>query len=107
MAIKKIPVSFNSPDFNFQIELDLVVFGFRFIWNERTNRFSLSITTEEGVELVSGITVVTNWKLLARFKDSRLPLGQLFTADMTGGSTEPDPVTFGDTVLLCYNEALA
>lgn len=105
MALKEIPVNFASPDFNFQIDLDGVVYGFRFILNTRTGRYSMSIFTEAGEPIVTGLAVVTNWKPFKRFKDTRLPPGEIFTMDVTGGTTEPDEVNFGDTILLCYNEA--
>lgn len=105
MAIWSVPVKFNSPDFNFQIDLDGTIYGFRFILNERTGRYSMSIATEAGDEIVSGIALVTNWAVIDRFADTRLPPGLLFTCDMTGGNNEPDEVNFGDSVLLCYDEA--
>lgn len=107
MAIWSIPVKFNQPDFSFQIDLDNVVYGFRFIYNARTDRFSMEIQDQLGNAIVSGIAVVTNWKPLARFKDPALPPGQLFTMDITGGNNEPGAVNFGDSILLCYNEATA
>lgn len=107
MAIKNIPVNFNSPDFNFQIDLDGTVYGFRFILNERTGRYSMTISTEAGEPIVAGLALTTNWKILSRFKDTRLPKGRLFTVDMTGGNNEPNQDNFGDTVLLCYDEATA
>lgn len=107
MAIWSIPVNFSTPDFSFQIDLDGTIFGFRFCYNERTDRWSMSISDGVGNPIVSGIAVVTNWKLLQRFKTPGLPPGQLFTMDITGGNTEPGEVNFGDTVLLCYSEALS
>jgi hypothetical protein len=105
MAIKQIPTNFPSPDFRFDIELDGTVYGFRFVYNERTDRYAMSIFTETGDEIVTGVAVVSNWKLLDRFKDTRLPPGRLFTMDVTGGTAEPTKETFGDTVVLCYDEA--
>lgn len=105
MATWKIPVKFASPDFNFQIDLDGSIYGFRFIYNARTDRFSMEIQDQDGNAIVSGVAVVCNWKPIARFKDTRLPPGKLFTMDVTGMNTEPNAVTFGDTVLLCYEEA--
>lgn len=107
MATWKIPIKFISPDFNFQIELDAVIYGFRFVYNERADRWSMEIQDALGNALVSGLRVVTNWKPLARFKTPGLPPGFLFTMDVTGGSTEPTELTFGSTVLLCYVEANA
>lgn len=106
MAIISIPVKFASPDFTFQITLDAVVYQFRFCLNERGGRYSMTIYTEAGDEIISGVAVVTNWKPLARFRDERLPPGLIFTCDMTGGTDEPNEVNFGDTILLCYQEAL-
>lgn len=100
--MKNIPVNFSSPDFSMQVELDGVVYGLRFIYNERSKRFSLSISTEAGEPIVSGIFVVSNYPLLARFRDLRLPKGVLFTMDTTSSGLEPDADSFGDAVLLVY-----
>lgn len=105
MAIVSVPVKFLSPDFTYQIDLDLVVYTLRFCLNERTGRYSMTISTEAGVEIIAGVAVVTNWVLLNRFKDARLPPGILFTCDMTGGTDEPNETNLGDTILLCYQEA--
>lgn len=105
MAMWKLPIKFASPDFSFQIELDNVVYGFRFIYNARTDRYSMEIQDQAGNALVSGVAVVSNWKPLARFKNPALPPGELFTMDVTGMNNEPNAVNFGDTILLCYNEA--
>lgn len=107
MAIWSIPVQFKSPDFSFQIDLDGIIFGFRFTYNARTDRFSMEIQDQLGNAIVSGIALTVNWKVLARFKDSSLPPGDLFTMDITGGNNEPSAVNFGDTILLCYDEANA
>lgn len=104
MALVQIPVNFNAPDFEFQIDLDGVVYGFRFTLNERTDRYSMTVSTEAGDVIVAGVAVVTNWKILERFKDERLPPGEIFTMDTTGGTDEPSPANFGSTILLCYNE---
>lgn len=105
MASFKIPVKFKSPDFSFQIDLDKTIFGFRFRYNERTDRFSMEIQDQAGNAIISGVAMVSNWPVLSRFKSSLLPKGLLFTMDATGGSNEPNAINFGDTVLLCYQEA--
>lgn len=102
MNIYSIPVNFSSPDFTEQIDMDGVTYGLHFTYNERTDRFSMEIQDQLGNPLVSGVAVVTNWALLDRFKTPGLPVGTLFTMDVTGGNTEPSAVTFGNTVLLCY-----
>lgn len=107
MAIKIIPVRFDSPDFNFQIDLDGAIYGFRFVLNTRTNRYSVTILTETGELIVAGVALTSNWKPFGRFKDLRLPPGRFFTMDTTGENQEPNEDNFGDTVLFCYEEALA
>lgn len=106
MAIRKIPVRFDSPDFSFQIELDGSIFGFRFVLNERTGRYAMTISTADGTPLVAGIAVTTNWKIIDRFKYLGMPLGRMFTLDTTEKNQEPNEINFGDTVILCYDEAV-
>lgn len=105
MALWSIPINFQAPDFTFQIDLDGLIYGFHFMYNERVDGWTMEIQQADGTPIVSGLQVVTGWKPLARFVDPRLPPGELFTMDITGQSNEPDDVNFGDTILLCYNEA--
>ena len=107
MALIEIPIRYDSPDFTFQIALDKITYGFRFVLNERTGRYSMTIMNESGDIILAGLAVVTNWKLIDRFKDTRLPPGRLFTIDMTDGNNEPDSDNMGVSVLMLYDEALS
>lgn len=105
MALWVIPVNPTLPDQTFQIDLDSDIFTFRFVYNLRTDRWAMSLYDALGNPLLLGLAVVTNWKLIDRFKTPGLPLGRLFTVDVTGQNTEPSATTFGSSVLLMYDEA--
>jgi hypothetical protein len=103
--MKQVPVNFNSPDFQMRTELDGRIYTLRFIYNERAERFTLSIGDESGAEIVSGIAVVSNFPLLNRFLDPRLPPGVLFALDTTDSGLDPTADTFGSEVVLVYATA--
>lgn len=106
MAFIEIPVNSNSYDYKFTIELDSIVYSMRFIYNVRSERWVMSISTSEEDPIVEGIPVVVSWPLLKRFKDSRLPAGDLFAWDTSGRGIDPNDLNFGSTVLLIYKEAV-
>lgn len=106
MALLNIPLS-NDPDAEFTIELDQEVFRFRVTRNERSARYKMDIFTEAGELILAGVVLVANFPILKKFKDERLPAGDLFLWDSTGRNREPTEDTLGIEHLLLYQEATA
>ena len=81
MIFSEIPL---LPDTTDQL-LDVVLSGnpytLRVLWNEIGGYFSLSVYEREGVVILDNVKMVKNYPLIGRFKDARLPIGELFFID--------------------------
>lgn len=105
MAQKQILINGAIPDQEFTIELDGSVYLMRVRENARTGRFVLDVKTEAGDEIVMGVVLVSDWAPLSRFKDLRMPLGDLYLGDVTGKFQEPNRTNLSVDVLVFYEEA--
>lgn len=101
----EIEINTDLPDQIFTVDLDKRVYTFRVRYNFRAAKWTLSISTEAGELLVAGVPLVSMWPFMKRFKDARLPVGELFVRDLTGGYSEPGEDAWGVTHLLLYKEA--
>ncbi len=105
MALRQIPIT-SDPDSVFTVDLDGVVFQIRLTLNERTGRFKMDLMTEIGEPIVEGVACVVNYPLLKKFKDLRMPEGDLFFWDSTDQNREPNEENLGTEVVLLYQEAV-
>lgn len=105
MALIQIPFDPQQPDHVFSLELELVVYQFHFRLNARSNRWTMSILTEDGVLIAGGIPLVVSWPLTQRFRREELPPGEFYVLDLTGNNQEPGENSFGDTHALLYQES--
>jgi hypothetical protein len=97
-----MPTRTDAARYTFEMELDGVTFGFTFNWNERAGAWFFSIADVNGVPLLSGRRVVVNFPLLARFRDPRLPAGDLEAVDTSGEKLDPGLADLGARVRLLY-----
>lgn len=79
-----IPTDTNLATYVFSIELEAIVFGFRFQFNERDQSWFFDVLTAEGVPIRQGLKAVTNFPLLARVARIDRPTGELYALDTTG-----------------------
>ena len=105
MAILKIPIDSVQPDHKFQMELEGVIYTFRFKLNYRENRWTMDISDELGVLIVGGVAIVTNFPLLKQYKNRALPPGNMICLDLSDSGAEPIGDVFGNTHLLIYEES--
>lgn len=108
MATLLIPTSPGVPYFTQKTRLDGRDFLLRFAYNERAERFSLSIFDESEQPILRGLWLVTNWPLLRRYRaDIRLPPGELMVVDLSGDGSPPtlDELGEGKRCELTYFEA--
>lgn len=108
MATKRLPVQGGSDAYRVQVELDEIVYGFRFRWNARDAHWYMDID-QARTPVFEGAKVVNAENLLSQFGhlqvDGRLPAGRLEVFDTIENSfRDPDQDTFGDTVLMLYHE---
>jgi hypothetical protein len=93
----------DTANYQLRVELDGVMFLLDFRWNARQATWKLSVSNEDGDLLVSGIAVISNRALLARYRTlPGMPRGELFAADFTGTIDVPDYTQLGEEVSLLY-----
>lgn len=90
------------PHFDLQVPLDGVTYTFEFCWNTRESGWFMSILTEGGDPIISGVRVVVDFPLARRCADPRRPPGVLLAIDTTGKRLDPDLDGFGPRVVLMY-----
>lgn len=92
-----------TPHYTMEVQLEGSSYTFEFKWNSRSEFWTFNISDATGDELVSGRRIVTGFPpLLARFKDDRMPPGNLFAVDTTGAGADPVLEDLGTRVLLVY-----
>lgn len=97
-----IPNRTDVPKYNLEIPLDNVTFRLGFHWNDRAGAWFMSIADVNGTPLLSGRRVVVGFPLLARFRDPRLPTGELNAVDTSGKQQEAGENDLGERVRLLY-----
>lgn len=73
----EVPVLAGVGDYLFSMTLDDVPLVFRFKWNGRLERWTLTIYDENENVIVAGRAVVNGIDLIGQYNDSRLPPGKL------------------------------
>lgn len=89
MSDLEIPLPTDTPLFSIRTTLDGVEYVLNFDWNGRESRWYMSISMIDGTLLVAGIKLISNWPLLRRFADLRLPQGNLRAVDYSPQGGEP------------------
>lgn len=108
MALIVIPTSPGVPYFRQKTKLEGREYVLDFAYNQRIQRWHLSIFDEEETPLVQGLKLVVNWPLLRHYRyDSRIPPGELMALAQDGTHEPPgiDELGEGKRVELCYLEA--
>lgn len=104
MAIYSIELTADTTDQLFDVELSGNPYTLRVLWNERGGYFSLSVLEYRGDMILENVKMVKDYPLLGRFKDTRLPDGDLYFVDQKGKNARPiyESVGTGDYVLYYY-----
>lgn len=100
-----IPVNGALTHSRLQCQLDGTSFGLEFRWNERASGWFFSIYAADGTLLLANRRLVVNWLLTARFRDTRLPLGDFIATDTSGQNQEAGLNDLGTRVVVKYLEA--
>lgn len=79
-----IPTSTTLATYVFSVELEAIVFGFRFFFNQRDQSWFFDVLTADGVPIRQGLKAVTNFPLLSRVARLDRPPGELYAIDTTG-----------------------
>lgn len=102
MAFLQLPVRSDVPAYDFQTELDGVLYTLGFTYNARAGYWVMDIYDSNDIAVVVGIRVITGWLLSNRFVMPGLPPGDFFVYDTSGKNEDPLQNDFGTTKLLMY-----
>ena len=102
MAIFKLPLSSESPKFRFNTELDGGNFIFSFRFNERVDRWVMSISDATETPLVMGIPILLGTVFYDQFKNPGLPKGRLFAINPESPNVEAGRDDLGKSVFIYY-----
>lgn len=105
MATVTIPVTADTPHFDFDVVLEGATYGLELRWNERVSLWLLSVYDAAGALLAAGRPVVLGAELLGRSGNADLPPGDLFAIDTSGKDLEAGRLDLGTRVLLAYIES--
>lgn len=106
MAVIELPTRTDVPHYSFEIELDRRLYSFEFHWNDRGGGWHFTISDPNtAAVLLAGRRVVVDFPLLSRFRDERLPAGELCAVDTTGEKRGPGIADLGARVKLLYFDA--
>lgn len=90
MAIQLIPTTPAVAYYSQRTKLDGRDYLLRFSWNEREERWYVSIFDDEENPLVQSIKIICNWRLLRAYHaDPRVPPGEIVATDLTGLNVPP------------------
>ena len=78
MILEEITLSSDTTDQTIDVVLSGEPYTLRILWNELFGYFSLSVLERAGDVIVENIKMVPNYPLIGRFKDIRLPVGDLY-----------------------------
>lgn len=104
MALQIIPTRSDVPCYDFQITLDGVILNLEFMWGDRLNLWTMNIFDLNQNPIVTGVPLFTEFPLLYKEKDVRLPPGQWFCVDTGNEGKNPGRDDFGSRVLLYYGD---
>lgn len=103
MASLRIPLddlADNPGGITFTMDLVGATFRLELRYNDRDERYYLSVFDEDDAVIATSVKVLLDTPLLARVVDPRRPLGEFFAVDVGGG--EPTLDTLGDGVDLVF-----
>jgi hypothetical protein len=108
MSVLLIPTTPGEPFHSSKVRLEGRDFVFQMRWNQREERWYLSILEDDSTPILLGLKLIANWELLGPYRsDPRVPPGRLFAADLTNDHSPPglDEIGVGKRVELTYIES--
>lgn len=105
MATLVMPVVADTPAYDFDLELEQVLYKFSFRYNERMDRWLMDIRDQNDVPILLGTVLITNYSLIERFKSASLPPGEFFVLDEAGNKLDAIREALGNDNKLFYVES--
>lgn len=103
--IYEIPLDSNYAVFEQTCSLDGRQFVLRFNWNERAERWFLSIADADGNDLAGGIGLCAHYPLLLGLRSPDLPAGEFVVVDSSSEPRDPQRDDLGTRAKLLYLDA--
>lgn len=98
----EIPLTSEFANFQFQTILELQVYGFEMSWNQRYERWSMTLLTSNDVPLVEGVPVMSGPVVLEQYVYEGMPPGKIVFVDTSGEDIDPGRNDLGDRVRMFY-----
>jgi hypothetical protein len=108
MAVLIIPTTPGEPYYRQRTKLEGREYLLYFSYNQRIDRWYLSIFDELETPLLRGIKLICNWPLLRHYRfDERLPPGEMYALSLDGNDEPPgfEELGPGRRVELVYRES--
>jgi len=104
MILAEIPLLPDTTDQLVDVVLSDNPYTLRILWNEKYGYFSLSIYARDGAVILENIKMVKNYPLIGRFKNTLLPIGDLYFIDNKNKHSRAlyESVGTGDYSLVYY-----
>lgn len=100
--VVEIPLTSDFSSVQFQTILELQVYGFKFEWNQRYERWSMSLYDSNDQPLIQAVPVMSGPDVLEQYVYDGMPPGKLVFADTSGENIDPGRQDLGDRVRLFY-----
>lgn len=100
----EVPIASLNAVWSESVDLDGIVYRLTFTWSTRSQSWSMTIATNDGTPIVSGIKILPQISLLQRHKSELLPPGVLMAFDVIDGEAaeRPKKSELGTKLLLIY-----
>lgn len=108
MSTRIIPTRTDGVQwYDISIDLDDVTYVLEFSWNPIGLFWAMTIRDRDENILISERRIVVGELLLSRFRDIRLPAGEMMAIDTTGADIDPGVTELGEDarVALLYMDA--
>lgn len=93
-----ISTSDELPHYDQTTEVEGVPYRFRFSWNSRRARWTMSLyAADTDAPIIIGRTIVDGWPLNLRSRDARLPKGVFMAFDPAGSRMDPGFADLAET----------
>jgi len=102
MPVFEIPITADDPAFKIRTVLEDVQVVLGFTWNERDERWQISVSDPNEAPLLMGCPLNINWEIFNRFEIPGLPIGSLMLFDTSGKNQEAGRDDLGVRCKLIY-----
>jgi len=106
MTTLVLPVRSDFKAYDFQIDLEKVVYTLDFGYNSRSASWYMSIFDQAKENLLIGdVPILIDIPLTDQYVDERLPPGRFIAINETGDNSEAASENFGTDIKLLYQES--